>query len=133
VGSPGQKSPPVGLLSLGKYAEAPGKGLKVSPCKSISPSIGYAYPRYAALVHNTPTPNAAKLYLRYLLTEEGAGPTVNENGGFSANTAVVPTKEDPIGPRDFWQKNLLFLNPSGNARAWQLREPLSDFWRVNHE
>jgi iron(III) transport system substrate-binding protein len=133
VGAPGQKAPPVGILSLGKFAEAPDQGLKVAPCKGISPWLGYAYPRYAVIVHNTPSPNAARLYVHYLMTAEGAGPTINQHGGFSANTEVAPGQNEYLGPRDFWEKNLVFLAPGGNERAWQLRQPLSDFWRLSHQ
>jgi iron(III) transport system substrate-binding protein len=133
VGAPGQKEAPVGIMSLGKFSEAPPQGEKLAPCKSIRPWIGYAYPRYAVIVHNTPSPNAAKLYVHYLMTAEGAAPTINQHGGFSANLDVAPGRNEHLGPREFWEKNLIFLTPGGNDRAWQMRERLSDLWRLNRK
>jgi iron(III) transport system substrate-binding protein len=85
------------------------------------------------VVHNTPAPNAAKLYVHYLMTAEGAGPSINQHGGFSANTALAPGQGEILGDRAFWEANLVFLAPGGNANAWQLRQPLTDFWRLNHQ
>lgn len=133
VGTPGQKQPPVGIMSLGKFAEAPLKGQRLAPCKSVLPWIGYAYPRYAVIVHNTPSPNAARLYVHYLMTAEGAGFTINQHGGFSANLDVAPGQHEYLGSRAFWEKNLVFLDPSGNERAWQTRESLSDLWRLSRK
>src|SRR5438094_125017 len=61
VGAPGQKAAPVGMMSLGKHGEAPGKGNKLGVCKGIQPFLGFAYPRYAVIVKGTPSPNAARL------------------------------------------------------------------------
>lgn len=133
VGAPGQKDAPIGIMSLGKFAEAPPKGQKLAPCKSIRPWIGYAYPRYAVIVHNTPSPNAAKVYIHYLMTAEGAAPTIDQHGGFSANKDVPPGQNEYLGSREFWERNLIFLAPRGNARAWQMREILSDLWQLNHQ
>lgn len=131
VGAPGQKEAPVGLMSLGKFSEAPGKGNKLAVCKGIAPWIGYAYPRYAVMVNKTPSPNAAKLFIHYLMTAEGAGATINDHGGFSANTALAQGKNELVGNRDEWQKSLIFLAPAGNERGWQMRTALSDLWRLN--
>ncbi len=133
VGSPGQKDAPVGVMSLGKFSEAPGKGNKLAVCKGVTPWIGYAYPRYAVMVHNTASPNAAKLFIHYLMSAEGAAPTINEHGGFSANVDVPPGQNEFVGTREEWQKTLVFLAPSGNDRGWQLRQPMSDLWRLNRQ
>ncbi len=133
VGAPGQKDAPVGVMALGKFGEAPAKGNRLAVCKNVTPWIGYAYPRYAVIVNNTPSPNAAKLFIRFLMTIDGAGPSINDHGGFSANTDVVPGKNEFVGSREEWQKSLVFLDPSGNDRAWQMRQALSDFWRLNRQ
>jgi iron(III) transport system substrate-binding protein len=131
VGAPGQKAAPVGLMSLGTHGEAPGKGNKLGVCKGIQPFLGFAYPRYAVIVKGTPSPNAAKLYVHFLMTVDGVGPSMDDHGGFSANADVRPGKVEFVGTRDVWQKSLVFLDPAFNDRAWQARENLSDFWRLN--
>ncbi len=133
VGAPGQKDAPVGVMALGKFGEAPSKGNKLAVCKNVTPWIGYAYPRYAVTVANTPSPNAAKLFIHFLMTIDGAGPSINDHGGFSANNDVAPGTNEFVGSRDDWQKSLVFLSPSGNDRGWQLRQALSDFWRLNRQ
>jgi iron(III) transport system substrate-binding protein len=133
IGGANQNDPPVGILSMAKVPEAPPLGLKIAPCKSVIPFLGWAYPRYAALVHGTPSPNAAKLYIHYLMTADGAAPTINDHGGFSGNTDVPPGQPELLGDLKFWQQNLVFLAPPGNTRAWEMRQPLSDFWRLNRK
>ena len=131
VGAPGQKSPPVGLMSLAKHGEAPGKGNKLSVCKGVAPFWGYAYPRYAVIVKGTPSPNAARLYVHFLMTRDGVGPSIDDHGGIPALTTVTPGKTEFVGTREDWQKNLTFLQPRFNERAWQMKESLEDFWRIN--
>jgi len=131
VGAPGQKAAPVGMMSLGKHGEAPGKGNKLGVCKGIQPFLGFAYPRYAVIVKGTPSPNAARLYVHFLMSVDGVAPSMDDHGGFSANADVRPGKVEFVGNRDYWQQNLTFLDPAFNARAWEARETLSDFWRLN--
>jgi iron(III) transport system substrate-binding protein len=131
VGAPGQKAAPVGMMSLGKHGEAPGKGNKLGVCKGIQPFLGFAYPRYAVIVKGTPSPNAAKLYVHFLMSEGGVAPSMDDHGGFSANSAVRPGKVEFIGNRDEWLKTLTFLDPALNDRGWQAKDSLSDFWRLN--
>ena len=131
VGAPGQKSPPVGLMSLAKHGEAPGKGQKLAVCKGVTPFWGYAYPRYTVIVKGTPSPNAAKLYVHFILTRDGTGPSIDDHGGIPALSTVTPGKVEFVGTRDDWERNLTFLLPKYNDRAWQLSQPLADFWRVS--
>src|SRR5919201_4040665 len=131
VGAPGQKSPPVGLMSLAKHGEAPAKGQKLSVCKGVAPFWGYAYPRYAVIAKGTPSPNAAKLYVHFILTRDGTGPSIDDHGGIPALSTVTPGKAEFVGSREDWQKNLIFLEPKFNQRAWDMSQALADFWRVN--
>ena len=67
------------------------------------------------------------------MSAEGAGASINDHGGFSANTAVPPGQNEFVGPRDYWQQNLVFLAPTENKRAWEMRQDMQDFWRLNHQ
>src|SRR5437867_4312811 len=108
VGAPGQKAPPVGLMSLGKHGEAPGKGNKLAACKGLQPFLGFAYPRYAVIVKGTPSPNAAKLYVHFLLTRDGTGPSIDDHGGIPALNTVTPGKAEFVGSGEDWQTTLIF-------------------------
>ena len=66
------------------------------------------------------------------MSAEGAGASINDHGGYSANTAVPAGQNEYIGPREYWQQNLVFLAPAENQRAWEMRQDMQDFWRLNH-
>lgn len=131
VGASGQKSPPVGWMSLAKYGEAPAAGQKLAVCKGVQPSLGFAYPRYLVIVKNTPSPNAAKLFIHFLMTEPGIAPFIDDHGGYSGNKDIRPGKVEFIGSLDEWQKSLIFLDAKYNDRGWQMKDDLADLWRLN--
>lgn len=87
--------------------------------------MGYALPTYLVMAKNAPHPNAAKLFIHYLLTPEGMAPwTVDDMGGFSTNpnAFVNPMNE---GTWADWEKKLVTLDLKAAAN---LRQKVSDFW-----
>ena len=130
TGAAGQKNPPLSILSSAKYNDAEEDGNSLAVCKGLQPWIGVSYPKYMAIVKGAPAPNAAKLWVHYVLTEDGIAPEL-EDGGYSANTDVPPASEnDPDGLTDF-EDQLLRLDPSHNLAYWDGRQGMSDFWQVN--
>ncbi len=125
VGAAGQKQPPLGMYTLTKHRDVKDKNLKIATCRTMKPFMGYQLPTYAVLVNNAPHPNAAKLFIHYLLTPEGIAPwTKDDMGGFSPNpnAFVNPNNE---GTWADWQKVLVRLD---NKTAMSQRQALSDFW-----
>lgn len=130
TGAAGQENPPLSILSSAKYNDAESDGNSLAVCKNLKPWIGVAYPKYMAIVKDAPAPNAAKLWVHYVLTKEGIAPEL-EDGGYSANTGVPPaTENDPKGLTDF-DSQLLRLDPDHNLMYWDRRQSMSDFWQVN--
>ncbi|UPK75584.1 ABC transporter substrate-binding protein [Nocardioidaceae bacterium SCSIO 66511] len=130
TGASGQDDPPLSILSSAKYIDAEEDGNSLAVCDTLKPWVGVAYPKYMAIVSDAPAPNAAKLWVHYVLTEEGIEPEL-EDGGFSANTEVPPASDnDPEGLED-WGKQLLPLLPKNNGDYWDGRQTMSDFWQIN--
>jgi iron(III) transport system substrate-binding protein len=130
VGAPGQSSPPVGFFASTKLRNNEDKGYKLGVCGDLQPWAGFAYPKYIQIVSKGPAPNAARLFAHFLLTDEGGGIALAE-GGSSGNEAVTIHENLP-GLAD-WNKQLMFMSASNNEAAWSLRQPLQDFWRLNHQ
>jgi len=134
IGSPGQREAPVGILSLAKFAQASEKGQSLAACVNAFPFNGWAYPRHIVLVKKAPAPNAARLFVYFVMTGEGARPFIDFYGEFSPNPKVPVSEAEGkfLGPRAYWKRYLVFLEPKGNERAWRMREELTDFWRLNY-
>jgi len=128
VGAPGQKEPPIGLYVLAKHRDIKNKGLKVGVCAGLNPFEAYAYPIYALIVNGAPHPNAAKLWIHWVLSEEGVSPwTVKDMGYFSSNSKA-PVHPDNQGTWADWSKRAIFFD---ELTAIKLRQQLRDYWLVN--
>lgn len=132
IGAPGQKDPPVGILSLAKFAQAPEKGEALGACTGVYPYMGWAYPRHLVIVKGNPSPNAARLFVHFVMSGEGARPFIEFYGEFSTNRRVPASEIEGrfLGPRAYWKRYLVFLEPVGNRRAWEMRQELADFWQL---
>lgn len=127
VGAPGQAAPPVGFFSQTKLELNEEEGYKLGMCTDVAPWTGFAYPKYVQLVAGGPTPNAAKLFVHFLMNE-GASVAIDE-GGYSANTAIPISM--PLPGIDSWEDEFMFLTADNNEAAWGMRQTLQDFWRLN--
>lgn len=125
VGSAGQKGAPIGLMTVTKLRDNETKNLKLATLQGMQPFMGYALPTYALIVKNAPHPNAAKLWIHYMLTEEGIAPwTTVDLGAYSSNPGVSyhPGNE---GSWATWLPKLLRLE---NKSAMTMRQDILDFW-----
>lgn len=127
VGAPGQTDPPVGFFSQTKLELNEESGFKLALCGDIQPWAGFAYPKYVQLVTGGPTPNAARLFVHFLM-HDGAAIAIEE-GGYSANTSIPMAL--PLPGIDSWEDQLMFMTAANNEAAWSLRPALQDFWRLN--
>ena len=95
VGAPGQKAPFFGLLSSAKFRDNADKGYKLGLCKELGPWPGWTYVKLGLIAKGTDSPNAAKLFIHFVLTEEGIAPQVVDG--------KLPTNPDiglpPTSPR----------------------------------
>ncbi|MEU6726106.1 ABC transporter substrate-binding protein [Nonomuraea wenchangensis] len=128
VGAPNATDKKIGFMSISKFRNNEDKGYHQSTCEGMAPFAGFSYPKYVAIASKSKHPNAAKLYVHFIMTEEGVKHEIGE-GGISGNSTVKPLVT-PAGLSD-WQGQLFHTDPKGLLGDLQNRQNISDFWRVN--
>ena len=127
VGAPGQKNAPMGFYTYAKQ-RANDDGFKLATAFDVEPFIGFASGTYANIVVGAAHPNAAKLFIRYLLTEEGIKPQMKNIGVYSPNPEVPVHKDDALGSWDAWSDYMVILD---NELTWKMGQDVLDFWIIN--
>lgn len=130
VAAPQQTEGRIGMVSIAKFRDVEGKNYNMAVCEGISPWVGFSYPKYAAIATGTKHPNAAKLFVHFVMTQEGIKHEMEE-GGVSGSSAVPPSDGNPKGLTD-WNKQLFAVDPKGLLDDYQNTQPVQDFWRVQH-
>jgi len=111
----------LGTYSKVRYREK--KNLALMPIMGMEPFAGFAYPSYLLMCKNAKNPNAAKLFIEYLLSEEGFKPWSGSLGTYSSNPNVKPYPGD--NSFDVWSKILVYEDP---AFTFENRVEVEDFW-----
>lgn len=90
IGIKGQKkeNTPVGLFVYSKARYATSKNLALKASLNMDPFSGFYYSLYALMCKNAAHPNAAKLFIEYLFTEEGFSPWGTDCGTYSVNPNI---------------------------------------------
>ncbi len=125
VGARGQTKPPVGLYVLSKHRDIQVKDLALEIAAGVTPSMGYYYPAYLQMMSSAPHPNAAKLFISFLLDEEGVSAWTEDLGTYPTNPNVLPLPEDPVGGLSEWSKVTWTYDAETAART---RGEILDFW-----
>lgn len=111
IGVKGQhKSRNVGLFVFSKLRYISSKNLALQPIMDMDPFSGFYYPIYALMSTNAQHPNAAKLFIEYLLTEEGFAPWGKNIGTYSSNPNI-PIQEGDY-PMSTWVDILVEEDPT---------------------
>ncbi|CAN7600710.1 ABC transporter substrate-binding protein [Rhizobium sp. LjRoot98] len=131
VGVPGQKEPFMGLISSAKFRDNADKGMKLGLCKDLKPWLGWLYPGVGLITKGTNSPNAAKLFIHYVMTEEGIAPQAID-GKMSTNTEVKPPADEPSGIGAVLD-HVLPYSMATSLDDWDQRETWQDFWRLNYQ
>jgi len=131
VGAPGQKEPFFGLLSSAKFRDNADKGYKLGLCKDLGPWPGWTYTKLALIATGTKSPNTAKLFIHYVLTDEGIAPQAVD-GKLPTNTDIGLPDDEPSGIGDVLDK-LEQYNAATALEDWDAREEWQDFWRLNYK
>lgn len=93
IGAKGQEKPFMGFLSTAIYRDAKNNGYSMGICSGLKPWAGQLTPRVAVIASGTQSPNAAKLFVHYMMTEDGMAPQLGD-GKISSNTdAKIPENE----------------------------------------
>lgn len=109
IGVKGQNFKGIGLLNFSKIRYAQKKNLAVGYMDKVVPFSGFYYPEYALLVKGAKHPAAAKLFIQYLLTQEGFKNWQNDMGTYSGNVKLAVAKGDK--PISEWSKIMVADDP----------------------
>jgi iron(III) transport system substrate-binding protein len=123
IGVKGQgKEHNAGLFVFSKLRYKDTKNLALAPIMEMEPFSGFYYPIYALMCSNASHPNAAKLFIEFLLTEEGFSPWSSDLGTYSSNPSI------PLQPDDYpmttWVKILVEEDP---AYCFEHRAEVEEF------
>ncbi|WP_442140936.1 ABC transporter substrate-binding protein [Rhizobium leguminosarum] len=130
VGAPGQKEPFFGLLSSAKFRDNEDKGYKLGICTTLDPWVGWNYIKLGLIAAKSQSPNTAKLFIHYILTEEGIAPQMKD-GKLPTNSDVRMPDDEPSGLMKIADK-LQAYDTSTGLDDFDRREEWQDFWRVNY-
>lgn len=72
--TPGMTDNLLGFTSYSNYPDVLDGALSFEPCWDAKPVMGVRTQTYIGIMNQAPHPNAAKLFIRFILTEEGAAP-----------------------------------------------------------
>ncbi len=115
--------PGFGWTGLSSYESTMEGELAMAPCYGLEPVVGILKSSYLGIANNAPHPNAAKLFIKFALTEAGFDPW-NRFGAYPGAEGLPIAEGMP--PRDE-----IALWPSDDLFAYQYMSPVRDFWAIN--
>jgi iron(III) transport system substrate-binding protein len=92
----------------------------MAPCLTIQPSVGIKKNSYLAIANNSPHPNAAKLFIKFILSEAGIGPWTAIGIYPAAEGLPLAEGMPPLGTYNLWSSN--------DAFAWANNSKVRDFF-----
>ncbi|WP_156459855.1 MULTISPECIES: ABC transporter substrate-binding protein [unclassified Mesorhizobium] len=131
AGAPDQKEPFMGMMSSAKFRDNQEAGTKLGLCTGLKPFAGWMYPSLGFIAKGTDSPNAAKLFIHYLLTEEGIAPQAVD-GKISTNKDARLPADEPSGIARVVDQMFPY-DASSAGDDWDARQDWQDFWRVNYK
>lgn len=127
VGAPDSAENFMGIMSTAKFRENK-NGMKLGICDSMQPMVGFLSPKFMMITEGTDSPNAAKLFVHYMLTAEGWGPQAID-GKISTNVDLPIPAEEPSGVAAHLDQ-LLSYNASTSSDDWSARQDWQDIWAL---
>lgn len=108
VGAKGQNQVPIGLFTFSKFFSAAEKNLALATAEDMIPFGGFYYPLYSQITSYCQHPYAAKLYIEFVMSEEGWAAWNGRVGHYSANVNIHCAEKD--FELSYWDKYLLKEN-----------------------
>lgn len=130
VGAPGQQSGFVGILSSAKFRDNATMGYVLGLCDTVDPFIGFSSPTLVLVAGNTDSPNAARLFVHYVMTPEGIAPQMVD-GKMSTNVNAVLPEDEPSGIGAVMDKVFAFSADTA-ADDLDARQDWQDIWRQSY-
>ncbi|MGL1932112.1 MAG: ABC transporter substrate-binding protein [Desulfotalea sp.] len=122
----GTKGNGISAVALGTYSKVRyrhKKNLALMPIMGMEPFAGFVYPSYLLISKKAKNPNAAKLFIEYLLSPEGFKPWAKSLGTYSSNPNIKPFPGD--NSFAVWSQLLVYEDPEF---TFQNRVDVEDFW-----
>lgn len=115
--------PGYGWTGLSSYEATMEGELAMAPCYGLDPVDGILKSSYLGIANNAPHPNAAKLFIKFALSEAGFEPW-NQFGAYPAVVGLPIAEGMPARDEvDLW--------PSDDLYAYQYMSKIRDFWAIN--
>jgi iron(III) transport system substrate-binding protein len=122
---PEGEEPGFGWTGYSSYEATLEGELNMSPCFGLEPVMGIFKTSFLAIANNAPHPNAAKLFIRFALSEAGFEPW-NEIGSYPAAEGL-PVFEDNLPLAELlpqvWEMDPIF--------DWNNVSKVRDFWAAS--
>lgn len=129
VGAPDQKQPFFGMVPVAKYRDNIDKKFRLAICTDIAPFAGWLYPSVAVVAKGTKSPNAARLFVAYLLTQEGLAPQLVD-GKVPTHPAIALPADEPSGIAGRLDR-MMAWDLASSASDLDRRQDWQDLWRTN--
>ncbi|MDZ4393088.1 MAG: ABC transporter substrate-binding protein, partial [Cypionkella sp.] len=131
IGAAGQADPFMGLVSSAKFRDNADKGYKLGLCSGLNPWVGWTYTKLGLIAKGTDSPNAARLFIHYVLTEEGIMPQMVD-GKIPTNSTIALPADEPSGLSAHLGA-LFNYDAATGLDDWETRQDWQDFWQLNHK
>jgi len=94
--TPGMKENYLALTSYSNMADVMEGKLAFEPCWGLSPMLGIQSQSYLGVMNQAPHPNAAKLWIKFVVGPEGRDPWAKFGTYFTDSTYEVPEGQKPL-------------------------------------
>jgi len=117
------EEPGYGWTGWSSYESTQDGELAMAPCMGLKPAMGVLKANYLAIANNAPHPNAAKLFIKFALSQEGFDPW-QQMGTYPAVEGLTAVEGmPPLSEVTLW--------PSDDLFAYQNASQIRDFWATN--
>lgn len=120
LGMDPKSEPGYGLTGWDSYKSTLDGEIAMAPCLTMKPVMGILKSNYVAIANKAPHPNAAKLFIKFVLSQDGFKPW-NTVGVFPGNFNLTPWDGAP-------EIKSVALWPSDDAFAWANNSKVRDFF-----
>ncbi|MBB5216611.1 ABC transporter substrate-binding protein [Parapusillimonas granuli] len=129
VGASTAEHPVIGFVSAAIFSHAKHENFPMAVCKEMTPWVGQLTPRVAVIAAGTKSPNAAKLFVHYMMSAEGMLPQM-EDGKVSTNRNAKMPESDASGVGKLTEK--MYVNNSDTTPDdFKKLQYWRDLWTVS--
>ncbi|MBE0530934.1 MAG: ABC transporter substrate-binding protein [Rhodospirillales bacterium] len=128
VGAKGLKDPHLGFLSAAIFRKE-NKNDDMAICGEMKPWAGQLTPRVAVIAAGTRSPNAAKLFVHYMMSGEGMGPQLVD-GKMATNSKTKMPEDEASGVAKFVDQ-LHVTNSDTSKDDLAKLQDWQDLWTIN--